>query len=151
MNSVLDIHIIRKDKKYIAFHPDSFSLFYVNDEIGRVLRYYELKTKDINIIAETFKIQVKYIENILENISEEVTPNYAKNIELPNEGPISLNLLISQDCNLRCRYCYADHGTYGCDKKLMDFDVAKNSIDKLLNKNHNNYIVFFGGEPFFGG
>jgi uncharacterized protein len=60
-------------------------------------------------------------------------------------------LLIAEDCNLRCEYCFADGGDYGKgDRKLMSFDTAKTAIDFLITHSYgrdNLEVDFFGGEP----
>lgn len=61
-----------------------------------------------------------------------------------------LSLVLTQHCNLACKYCYAHDGTYGCKTSInMSFDTAKNSIDFFLNKFSKGIrlIHFFGGEP----
>lgn len=59
-------------------------------------------------------------------------------------------LLIAQDCNLRCEYCFAGKGDYGKGRTLMDFDTGKKAIDFLIEKSANRKFLeldFFGGEP----
>lgn len=134
-----DVHVIQKDSRYIVFHAESLSLFYVTEDIGNILMLYELN--DINID------NANIINNILNDILKNAELDSTEDLKWENSEPRNLSLLISQDCNLRCGYCYADHGSYGCQKKSMSFDTAKKCIDKLLcNKNDTN-IVFFGGEP----
>lgn len=62
----------------------------------------------------------------------------------------SLCMMISQDCNLRCRYCYAETGSFGQDRKLMSKEVAEKAVEFLINSSaqarHLN-LMFFGGEP----
>jgi uncharacterized protein len=70
---------------------------------------------------------------------------------LHESGSIStLLLLVAQDCNLRCSYCYADEGKYYNSGK-MDVNTAQKAIDFLLSKTESDKlsICFFGGEPLF--
>lgn len=63
------------------------------------------------------------------------------------KGVKALCLMMTEDCNLRCGYCFADGGN--C-KDLMPFEVAKNAIDYVAanSAGRNNIdIDFFGGEP----
>lgn len=136
-----EIHVVQKDSRYVVFHPESFSLFSVTEDIGEILKSYEINAKYINLDKE-----IK-INNILNHLSKKIKLNSTKNPKWTNPEPRGLNLLVSQDCNLKCGYCYADHGTYGSGKRLMKYDTAKKCIDKLFSKNFDNYIVFFGGEP----
>lgn len=57
---------------------------------------------------------------------------------------------VAHDCNLRCRYCFADGGPFGGQRGLMSLEVGKRSIDYLLEHSGNRPHVevdFFGGEP----
>ncbi len=63
----------------------------------------------------------------------------------------ALCLHICHDCNLRCKYCFADEGTYHSKcKEYMSFEVGKKAIDFLIEKSgrrQNLEVDFFGGEP----
>ncbi|MGL4569555.1 MAG: PapB family radical SAM/SPASM ranthipeptide maturase [Clostridium sp.] len=59
-----------------------------------------------------------------------------------------ITLLVCQECNLRCKYCYGDGGSYS-SSGFMNFETAKKSIDFLFENTSKDevFIVFFGGEP----
>ena len=62
----------------------------------------------------------------------------------------ALCLHICHDCNLRCRYCFADEGAYHSVREFMSEDTAKAAIDFLLKNSGNRKVLevdFFGGEP----
>ena len=63
----------------------------------------------------------------------------------------ALCLHICHDCNLRCRYCFADEGTYHtADKAHMPVEVGLRAVDFLIANSGNRKsleIDFFGGEP----
>ena len=62
----------------------------------------------------------------------------------------ALCLHICHDCNLRCKYCFADEGAYHAAREMMSFDTAKAAIDFLLKNSGNRKVLevdFFGGEP----
>jgi uncharacterized protein len=61
-------------------------------------------------------------------------------------GRLVLNL--SQDCNLRCSYCYAAAGGYGSRRVLMGSRRAAATADAFLARFDLGSIQFFGGEPF---
>lgn len=69
----------------------------------------------------------------------------------PKNTPIkALCLHVSHDCNLRCRYCFAQTGDFGTSRSLMSSEVAKKAIDFVIERSgarHNIEIDFFGGEP----
>ncbi len=59
-------------------------------------------------------------------------------------------LHVSHDCNLRCKYCFAEQGVYGGKAEVMSEEVAKAAIDFLVERSgsrHNLEVDFFGGEP----
>lgn len=62
-----------------------------------------------------------------------------------------LTFVVTQDCNLRCKYCYM------IDKQMghkMDFKTAKKAIDYFVSEKQklfdDDYLImeFIGGEPF---
>lgn len=55
-----------------------------------------------------------------------------------------LVLWVTTDCNLRCRYCYANDGS---DTEYMDWRIAKRALDFIINRSRNFKIQFAGGEP----
>lgn len=74
-----------------------------------------------------------------------------KKLSLWKEDDVrTITLIVTEDCQLRCKYCYI------CGKnsfKKMPLEIAKQSIDAILNdrKNYRESSViwdFIGGEPF---
>ena len=63
----------------------------------------------------------------------------------------ALCLHISHDCNLSCRYCFAQEGEYHQNRReLMSYEVGKRALDFLVENSgsrHNLEVDFFGGEP----
>jgi uncharacterized protein len=70
-----------------------------------------------------------------------------------------LELMVTHDCNMRCRYCYGSLGEeewenapylYGASTKGMTFETAKKGVDFLFEESGRQKdlsIIFFGGEP----
>ncbi|MGH4125431.1 MAG: thioether cross-link-forming SCIFF peptide maturase [Clostridium sp.] len=93
-------------------------------------------------IEELIKKEQLYSQDVYEPIAKKFQkePNLIK--------AVCLN--IAHDCNLRCKYCFADGEGYDKQKILMSFDVAKKSIDFLIENSGsrvNIEVDFFGGEP----
>lgn len=62
----------------------------------------------------------------------------------------ALCLHIAHDCNLACRYCFAEEGEYHGRRALMSFEVGKKALDFLVANSGsrvNLEVDFFGGEP----
>jgi len=62
----------------------------------------------------------------------------------------SCDLILTEDCNLRCKYCFEKDSKY--KKSYMSYDTAKQAADFLFNnafKHHldNIQLNFTGGEP----
>jgi uncharacterized protein len=82
---------------------------------------------------------------LLSNDDQLLTPP-----RLPHPTVATLALIMATDCNLRCKYCYADAGTYHKQKGAMDFAVGKAAVDFLIRKSRRSKeiaLCFFGGEP----
>ncbi len=62
---------------------------------------------------------------------------------------MSLSLHVSNSCNLRCVYCYADGGSYGRPPRTkMEKTLAIRALDTMYRTfSHIESILFFGGEP----
>ena len=62
----------------------------------------------------------------------------------------ALCLHIAHDCNLACKYCFAEEGEYHGRRALMSKEVGKQAIDFLVansGSRRNLEVDFFGGEP----
>lgn len=62
----------------------------------------------------------------------------------------ALCLHIAHDCNLACKYCFADEGEYHGKRELMSYEVGKKALDFLVansGSRTNLEVDFFGGEP----
>lgn len=59
-----------------------------------------------------------------------------------------LTFVVTQDCNLRCKYCYMEKN----DKNVMSLDVAKKAVDYFIDNKESlfirDYVIldFIGGE-----
>ena len=62
----------------------------------------------------------------------------------------ALCLHIAHDCNLACKYCFAEEGEYHGRRALMTYEVGKKALDFLIANSgtrRNLEVDFFGGEP----
>lgn len=62
----------------------------------------------------------------------------------------ALCLHIAHDCNLKCKYCFAEEGEYHGRRALMSYEVGKKALDFLVANSGsrvNLEVDFFGGEP----
>lgn len=71
--------------------------------------------------------------------------------EFPDEmNVVNLVLNVSHDCNLRCRYCFAQTGHYRGERMNMKEEVALQAVKWLFSQAgqaEKLNLTFFGGEP----
>ena len=64
----------------------------------------------------------------------------------------ALCLHIAHDCNLACRYCFAEEGEYHGRRAIMPYEVGKAALDFLIKASGNRRnleVEFLGGEPLW--
>ena len=84
-----------------------------------------------------------FTRDAYENVIEEFTKNRQTVVK-------ALCLHIAHDCNLACRYCFAEEGEYHGRRALMSYEVGKKALDFLIansGSRKNLEVDFFGGEP----
>ena len=82
--------------------------------------------------------------------TDDVYENYVDDFQNRETVVKALCLNIAHDCNLRCKYCFADEGEYHGRRALMSFEVGKAALDFLVANSgdrRNLEVDFFGGEP----
>ena len=61
-----------------------------------------------------------------------------------------VNINLCHECNLHCKYCFAEGGSYGLENGKMNEKTAKNTIDEFIDQlpsGKSGNIILFGGEP----
>ena len=82
--------------------------------------------------------------------TEDIYENYIGDFKKRQTVVKALCLHIAHDCNLACRYCFAEEGEYHGRRALMSFEVGKKALDFLVANSGNRVnleVDFFGGEP----
>ena len=75
---------------------------------------------------------------------------HSTNIQNGNKRKVirRITLHISNDCNLRCKYCFGGGGSYNQERNLMTEQTAIEFVDFCVEQFERvEKIVFFGGEP----
>ncbi len=142
------IHIFNYKENYYIYDAGSGSLHGCDKDTAEYLKAkYEGGSK-IELSEEKAKEILSDIKS-LEDAGLLLAPE-------KNAAPIkshevkALCIHICHDCNLRCRYCFADEGAYHSEREFMSEQTAKKAIDFLLENSGNRKILeadFFGGEP----
>lgn len=155
-----DIHKFKQGEDCYVIDINSGAVHIVDELVYDLLADEGLK-KIEDLVAE-FKDkyeekEIREAYNELEQlIKEEIlySKDLYENIALASDNSESfikaLCLNIAHDCNLRCKYCFADEGEYKGCRKLMTAEIGKKAIDFVLEKSgprKNIEIDLFGGEP----
>lgn len=96
----------------------------------------------IDEIAELFEAGMLYTEDMYEPYIEQ----FSKRETVVK----ALCLHIAHDCNLACKYCFAEEGEYHGRRAIMSYEVGKKALDFLVQNSGNRInleVDFFGGEP----
>ena len=142
-NARIMVHTFRFHDKFYAYDRGSGALHECDEVTARVL-----SGEPAEISDEVLKSTLADIEGL-----REAGLLYA---EEPKTAPVKSNevkalcLHICHDCNLRCRYCFADEGAYHNVREMMSLETAKAAIDFLIRESGGRKVLevdFFGGEP----
>lgn len=82
--------------------------------------------------------------------TEDIYENYIDSFKNRETVVKALCLHIAHDCNLACRYCFAEEGEYHGRRAIMSYEVGKKALDFLVANSGNRTnleVDFFGGEP----
>lgn len=167
------IHQYKSNGYNIVLDVNSGSVHVVDDLVYDILEMYNTKPKEeiIRILLDKYQ-QPDYAKLLDENISEAYIEEAISEIEtLKEEGTLftqdvyqdvvfnfkerktvvkALCLHIAHDCNLACKYCFAEEGEYKGRRALMSYEVGKKALDFLIANSgtrRNLEVDFFGGEP----
>lgn len=133
---------------------DAINAFCKYDNIADVKKNLSLKynfAQVDSVIAEVVELKKKGI--IFNNKKIPVVRCADIQEEEWDKGNVLENLIlnISHECNMECKYCFADHGHFKGKAAIMSKRVAKDSIDYWFNhldkSRKKTNITFFGGEP----
>lgn len=106
-----------------------------------------------DVDEEEIKEALGEIDSLVEAeelFTEDVYENYIIDYKKRPTVVKALCLHIAHDCNLACKYCFAEEGEYHGKRELMSFEVGKKALDFLVansGSRRNLEVDFFGGEP----
>ena len=141
-----NIKLLKSDSQYCLFNIDNFQLFDINQFLYDVISHL-IENGNISRTANYFQIEESDIIAILDTIGYTESPTLSfDETKTFNDTIDRITLHVSNDCNLRCKYCYATGGTYGKSRNLMSIETAKKFVDYCCeNFKKVRNIVFFGG------
>ncbi len=121
----------------------------IPEELAGQVREYLGKTYGLQE-AEEALADIQELINREELFTKDVYRDYVVDFKKRKTVVKALCLHIAHDCNLACRYCFAEEGEYHGRRALMSFEVGKKALDFLIANSggrRNLEVDFFGGEP----
>ncbi len=95
-------------------------------------------------------LEIQELIDAEELYTKDVYQDYVADFKKRETVVKALCLHIAHDCNLGCKYCFAEEGEYHGRRALMSFEVGKKALDFLIANSGNRRnleVDFFGGEP----
>ena len=164
------VHQFKNNGYNIVMDVNSGSIHVVDDIVYDMISLIEPLIQEGIHDEELIKAAVLNLSNI-PYPKEEIEEAVMEVLELEKEGQLfapdiyenyvidfkkrptvvkALCLHIAHDCNLACRYCFAEEGEYHGRRALMSLEVGKRALDFLVANSGNRTnleVDFFGGEP----
>ncbi len=161
------LHTFEMFDKYIALDVNSGCVHELDKLSYDVLNFLDVKGLDPESDEAKFKAVGEFrkeydsedVWDVIEDIAELkkngmlwAEDDFEYNKELKRNAPVkAMCLHISHDCNLRCKYCFAEEGEYHSGRReLMSAETGKRAMDYLVansGSRRNLEVDFFGGEP----
>ena len=154
------IHQYKNNGYNIVLDVNSGSVHVVDDACYDVISLYEDNTKEqiveklqsgysADVINEAID-EVEELKNDELLFTEDIYQQYMTDFKKRKTVVKALCLHIAHDCNLACKYCFAEEGEYHGRRALMSLEVGKKALDFLIANSGNRRnleVDFFGGEP----
>ena len=154
------VHQYKNNGYNIVLDVNSGAVHIVDDVMYDVIPLFSESTKEEIVHSLKSKYKETDIQEAWEEVKELAEDDqlftkdeYEGYIEQFKTRPTvvkALCLHIAHDCNLACRYCFAEEGEYHGRRELMSFEVGKAALDFLIANSGNRRnleVDFFGGEP----
>ena len=155
------IHKYEQNGQYIVLDVCSGGVHVVDELTYKLLDYVAPPFADVcpdEIIAKMDGFDKDDVKECYQELKELydakmlfTEDDYEQYAAMAMKAPIkAMCLHVSHDCNLRCKYCFAQTGDFGGDRMLMKPETGKRAMDFLIKHSANREnleVDFFGGEP----
>lgn len=154
------VHQYKNNGYNIVLDVNSGAIHVVDEIMYDMISLYEKQGKDELIHSLEKQYPAKDIREAYEEIQALTAQGqlytkdeYEEYIDAFNSRKTvvkALCLHIAHDCNLACKYCFAEEGEYHGEREFMTFEVGKAALDFLIQGSGNRKnleVDFFGGEP----
>ena len=154
------IHQYKSHGYNIVMDVNSSAVHVVDDVVYDMIPVYEKQEDKEAIFASLDSYPREELEAAYEEITrlknegmlytEDIYQKYMTDFKKRKTVVKALCLHIAHDCNLACKYCFAEEGEYHGRRALMSLEVGKKALDFLVANSGNRRnleVDFFGGEP----
>ena len=154
------VHQYKNNGYNIVLDVNSGAIHVVDDVMYDVIEMFEEHSAEEIVIALSGKYKKTEIEEAIEEVNslkdegelftKDSYENYIMDFKKRPTVVKALCLHIAHDCNLACRYCFAEEGEYHGRRALMSYETGKAALDFLIANSGNRRnleVDFFGGEP----
>lgn len=145
-----EFHLIKTNgAKNIAYHYPSSNILEINDLVYNIIEQLQADMS-IEELTEKHSISSDTIKDLLSKLSALQPLSHTQEcMETDKSKTIDrITIHVSNDCNLRCSYCYAMGGAYAQKRKLMTNKTAADIVSFFTKRfDAIGHVVFFGGEP----
>ncbi|MBQ3584302.1 MAG: thioether cross-link-forming SCIFF peptide maturase [Lachnospiraceae bacterium] len=154
------IHQYKSNGYNIVLDVNSGSVHVVDDLSYDIISMFEEHTKEeiVSCLGEKYSQQdileaYEEVNGLKEDellFTEDIYKQYITDFKKRKTVVKALCLHIAHDCNLACKYCFAEEGEYHGRRALMSLEVGKKALDFLIENSGNRRnleVDFFGGEP----
>lgn len=154
------IHQYKNNGYNIVMDVCSGAVHVVDDVVYDAIAVYDKDGADAVVPALEGTYPAEDIREALEEIeelkqdgvlfTEDVYEQYVKDFKSRKTVVKALCLHVAHDCNLGCKYCFAEEGEYHGRRAIMSYEVGRKALDFLIANSGNRRnleVDFFGGEP----
>lgn len=142
------IHCLENSESGIIFIKDSISIFTCPKPLKNSLVYF-LQGSTRSQACLKYGVAEFELENLFQIVLQKLDSKIEQSEKSAHEMILDrLVLNISNSCNLKCIYCYAEGGTYGSVSSFMNEKTALATVDRFCSIFDGiDKLQFFGGEP----
>ena len=155
------IHQYKSNGYNIVLDVESGAVHVVDDITYDVISLYEGNSADeiVSKLKSSYNMDeirecISEVKELVEDgqlFTEDIYEPFVEKFKEKRQTVVkALCLHIAHDCNLACKYCFAEEGEHHGRRALMSFEVGKKALDFLVANSGNRVnleVDFFGGEP----
>ncbi len=151
------IHKFKQGEDFILLDVESGAVHIIDELIFDLLETFDGENDSEVIETWQKKYNPAEISEALGELHELIDAGelFAPEINIPptfaSFGVVkSLCLMVAQDCNLRCKYCFGDGGSFGGERAVMSEEIGRAAVEFIIKNSKirkHCEIDFFGGEP----